>query len=239
MSQFGQLFVFEGLDGAGKTTLANELKIYLQSNGVNCTALAFPGNERGTLGRHIYKLHHQPARFRVQSINPTSRQILHVAAHIDAIERRILPALQGGQTVILDRFWWSTWVYGAVYGANMNTLKSMIAAEQMHWNGVRPAALFLIQKGVPQSTDSHPDQAKRLWTEYNSLAKLEVKHYPVVIINNSGSIEEALERIVKSIHQRRMHEFLLLQRSGKQVRGRRTSALAISSSRSKTRLYQG
>ena len=60
MSENGFLVVFEGADGVGKSTLSKGLFDYLQSKAVPSLHLAFPGKDEGTLGKHIYDLHHRP-----------------------------------------------------------------------------------------------------------------------------------------------------------------------------------
>jgi dTMP kinase len=112
----GKLIVFEGADGIGKSSLSKEVMRRLEDLNVASVSLAFPGKDLGTLGHLVYQIHHDPAALGVISVTPLALQTLHVAAHLDAIERRILPALQDGTWVILDRFWWSTWVYGVHQG---------------------------------------------------------------------------------------------------------------------------
>ena len=92
----GRLVVFEGPDGVGKTTLAEALVGELTCRGTRCEYFSFPGKDPGTLGRLVYEVHHDPKKFGIRDINPTSKQVLHIAAHVDAIERRILPALEEG-----------------------------------------------------------------------------------------------------------------------------------------------
>src|SRR5919205_3641476 len=104
----GKLIVIEGPDGVGKTTIANELSLRLNDIGQECKVIAFPGNEPGTIGELIYRIHHDPTQFGVKQVTPTALQALHVAAHLAAIELSILPILRTGQYVVLDRFWWST-----------------------------------------------------------------------------------------------------------------------------------
>ncbi len=82
----GKLIVFEGADGAGKTTLIQAIFDSLREVGVKVERLAFPGAEAGTIGRLVYDIHHQPESFGVGAITPASLQTLHVAAHIDAIQ---------------------------------------------------------------------------------------------------------------------------------------------------------
>ena len=90
------------------------------------------------MGRLVYDLHHDADDLGLGEINPTSLQILHIAAHVDAIEERILPALRTGAWVVLDRFWWSTWVYGLAFGVPENSLETMIELELLHWGEVKP-----------------------------------------------------------------------------------------------------
>src|SRR2546430_8454291 len=46
--------------------------------------------------------------------------------------------------VVLDRFWWSAWIYGLAGQANKISLKTAIQAEAIHWRRIQPACLFLI-----------------------------------------------------------------------------------------------
>src|SRR5690242_9567075 len=122
----GGLIVFEGPDGVGKTTLSRCLWHELDSAGVPCELMSFPGREPGTLGRLIYELHHCPSRLEVAQLTPASMQVLHAASQIDAIESRIKPAIHAGRWVIVDRFWWSTWVYGLVSGVSTPVLRRIV-----------------------------------------------------------------------------------------------------------------
>ena len=102
----GQLIVFEGPDGVGKSTLSQALIKKLTDIDLPCEYLTFPGKEAGTIGRLVYDLHHDPEMFGLGKVTATSLQTLHIAAHLDVIEQRIQPALNEGQWVVLDRFWW-------------------------------------------------------------------------------------------------------------------------------------
>jgi dTMP kinase len=52
----------------------------------------------------VYGIHHDPSAYGVADLGATARQALHVAAHLDVMERAILPALRAGKHVILDRY---------------------------------------------------------------------------------------------------------------------------------------
>ncbi len=190
----GTLLVFEGPDGAGKTELAHRLVDSLRGRGVECELIAFPGNEPRSLGSHIYRMHHEPASVGIGNLHPASLQTLHIAAHIDAIEGRILPALRKGRIVILDRYWWSTWVYGRVAGVKAKALRHMIQLESTYWGRVRPALVFLVRRGNTGCCASGEDRA-RLVHEYDILAEREHGKYPIHVIDNNGTLTAAAKRV--------------------------------------------
>jgi thymidylate kinase len=191
MSTCGQLYVFEGPDGVGKSTIARRLVQELATAGVDCAYMAFPGHENGTLGKHIYELHHNAQRYGIQHMSSTSLQLLHIVAHIDTIENRIIPTLRTGQNVVLDRFWWSTKVYGLVAGVNQQMLDAMINLELQMWEGVQPAALFLICRLAPLRPEPI-DQWQRWCDTYAQLATEEGEHHPIYVIDNNGSFEDTM-----------------------------------------------
>lgn len=188
----------EGADGSGKTTLAHALVAHLQAGGLRTMYFSFPGREPGTLGAEVYDLHHRSRERGVAAIHPASLQLLHIAAHIDAIETRILPALRQGTHIVLDRFWWSTWVYGIVAGASPSSLKAMIDVEHGHWGKVRPAMAFLVVRAKGRADDVAVERRKRI-EEYQRLAALERNDYPVRTITNEGTVPAALKKILAEL----------------------------------------
>lgn len=191
----GKLFVFEGPDGSGKTTLSRALAHHLEHKGLNCRFLAFPGLEEGTLGKLVYDLHHEFVDGKTNPIDATSLQLLHIAAHIDAIKSEILPVLASGIHVVLDRYWWSTWVYGLIDGADQDSLRSMIEIEMQHWCCILPAMAFLIVRRTPYR-EQHTKRWSSLAREYTKLAKNERQHYTVRTVENERDINSALSEIL-------------------------------------------
>ena len=188
----------EGADGSGKTTLAHALVSNLQDCGLQASYFSFPGREPGTLGAEVYKLHHRYRERGVAAVHPASLQLLHIAAHIDAIESRILPALRQGTHIVLDRFWWSTWVYGIVSGAAASSLKAMIEIEHGNWGAIRPAMAFLVVRTKGRADDVAAE--RRNWIEeYRRLAATERNDYPVRTITNDGTVSAALKKIVAEL----------------------------------------
>lgn len=195
----GFLYVFEGPDGVGKSELAKLLFRALKESSVDCDLVTFPGREAGTLGNLVYRLHHTPGEIGVHALSATALQAMHIAAHIEAIEARILPALKAGKTIILDRYWWSTRVYGLVGGANKAVIEELIKAELLSWNGINPSAVFLIRRKQPLRDE--PMREWRRWcSAYKKLSVTEARSYCVCTIDNDQSIDDALRQIMCAVH---------------------------------------
>lgn len=192
----GKLLVFEGPDGVGKTTLVQGICALLQDSGIPFISLSFPGKTVGTLGHLIDRVHHSPTELGCAETTPLALQALHVAAHLDTIESRILPALHDGTNIILDRTWWSTLVYGKVAGVNDIVLEKLIEAEKLCWGRVTPSVIFLVKR----STAFRAEHSGKIFSElsrlYDELAALEERSHPVVRIFNDD-----LQASITSIQQ--------------------------------------
>jgi thymidylate kinase len=192
----GKLIVFEGPDSVGKTTLARTLVARFDGFRIPCDYVSFPGKGMGTLGRLVYDIHHDMMQFGINSINSTSLQLLHIAAHIDAIGRVIVPALKNGRIVVLDRYWWSTFVYGMVSQANRQSLEQMIALEKNHWGEIRPHVVFLLRRARAGSADLRLPQ---LIAEYEKLAQCESAFTNVVPLEVHSDVEITMLEIIQSL----------------------------------------
>jgi dTMP kinase len=197
MNHKAKLFVFEGPDGVGKSTLCSKTTALLKEEGHACECFSFPGQDPGTLGNLVYKLHHDSSRFGVPTVTPTTLQTMHIAAHVDAIETRILPALSKGDVVLLDRYWWSTVVYGTMSGVRSTSLNAMVDLEVSVWNGVLPAIVFNIRRGKPLDRKFDDRIWEALNKNYHEIAMVESSKYEVVTVENDDQLQVVTERIIE------------------------------------------
>ena len=94
----GRLITIEGLDGAGKTTLARALADALRARGVPLTALREPGGVAAA--ERIRTLVKDPALH----VGARAEALLYAAARAQLVEEALEPALARGEWVLLDRF---------------------------------------------------------------------------------------------------------------------------------------
>jgi len=101
----GRLIVLEGAEGAGKTTQMRRLTEQLEQSGISAVAVREPG---GTpVGDAIREILLDPA----SQITATTEALLFMASRAELTAREIIPSLEAGKTVLLDRFFLSTYAY--------------------------------------------------------------------------------------------------------------------------------
>jgi len=112
------LITFEGIDGSGKSTQIELLKNYLISKKKQVLTFREPG---GTpLAENIREI----LLDRHNQINSVSELLLFEAARADLTEKNIIPAINEGKIVILDRYYDSTTAYqGYGRGLDLQTVE--------------------------------------------------------------------------------------------------------------------
>jgi dTMP kinase len=198
MANIGKLIVFEGADGVGKSTLFEHTEALLKAKRVAFEGYSFPGKEVGTLGWVVDQIQHDRHSFGLEGLTPLSLQALHIAAHLDHIETRILPNLRRGVWIVLDRFWWSTSVYGHAENVNTKVLETLIHAEKQAWGVTIPSMVFLVSRTSSFRPEHTEEKHSVLSALYASLAEHESEKYPVSIISND-SIDESREAILNAL----------------------------------------
>ncbi len=191
----GKLIVFEGPDGVGKSTLHDGILERLAAAGERATGLSFPGRRPGSLGELVYRVHHGE----ISGVDQFSLQMLHVAAHIDAIRGPIADAIESDEIVLLDRFWWSTLVYGTVSGLSPEWMDDLIDLEQQAWDGLAPSLLLLIGRDRPFREEHESAYHHKLTKAYEEVAA-RASHL-VVRINNYSDLGTVMRQTLESVEE--------------------------------------
>src|SRR6188472_2114884 len=94
----GRLITVEGIDGAGKSTLVEALARELAQRGRPVTVLREPGGVE--LSERIRTLVKDPSLH----VDPRAEALLYAAARAQLAAERLVPLLDAGRWVLLDRF---------------------------------------------------------------------------------------------------------------------------------------
>jgi dTMP kinase len=133
----GRLITIEGLDGSGKTTLAEALVGALRAEGRDVLLLREPGGVE--LSERIRALVKDPAL----AVDPRAEALLYAAARAQLVAERVEPALAAGTWVLLDRFVDSSLAYqGVGRGLGIDAVHSV---NLFGTGGLRPDRTLLLR----------------------------------------------------------------------------------------------
>lgn len=114
----GVLIVFEGIDGAGKTTQAKNLLNLLRTKGVETAFFREP--TQGQWGCEIKK-----KAVLVDSLTPEEELELFQKDRKDNVKMNLKPALNEGKVIVLDRYYLSTIAYQGARGIDPDRIRRM------------------------------------------------------------------------------------------------------------------
>ena len=133
----GRLITIEGVDGAGKTTLAAELVARLQEEGEPVVLLREPGGVDAA--ERIRALVTDPE----VSLGGRAEALLYAAARAQLVEERLRPLLEAGTLVLLDRFVDSSLAYqGAGRGLGIEAIAEV---NRFATGGLQPDRTLLLR----------------------------------------------------------------------------------------------
>lgn len=133
----GRLITIEGIDGAGKTTLAQGIEEELRSRGIDVRLLREPGGVRAA--ERIRDLVKDPALH----IGASAEALLYAAARAQLVEEAVAPLLEDGTWVLLDRFVDSSLAYqGAGRGLGVDAVR---AVNDFAIRGLKPDRTLLLR----------------------------------------------------------------------------------------------
>jgi len=116
----GRLITIEGLDGAGKTTLASGLVAALRERGIDAHALREPGGV--ALAERVRAVVKDPEL----RVGARAEALLYAAARAQLVEEALRPLHDVGAWVVLDRFLDSSLAYqGAGRGLGIDAVRAI------------------------------------------------------------------------------------------------------------------
>jgi dTMP kinase len=156
----GRLITIEGVDGAGKTTLANGLSKALAIAGIDAVLLREPGGvPTSEAVRAVVK---DPTL----EIGARTEALLYAAARAQLVEEALLPGLERGQWVLLDRFVDSSLAYQGA-GRELG-IEQVRALNLFATGGLTPDRTLLLSLDPASArarTDARPETPDRLELE--------------------------------------------------------------------------
>ena len=133
----GRLITVEGLDGAGKTTLVAGLTRELAARGRELLVLREPGGVE--LSERIRLLVKDPEL----SVDPRAEALLYAAARAQLVAGELVPLLESGQWVLLDRFVDSSLAYqGGGRGLGIGAIRTL---NELATGGLAPDRTLLLR----------------------------------------------------------------------------------------------
>ena len=116
----GRLITIEGIDGAGKTTLARALAEAIAARETAVELLREPGGVETS--ERIRALVKDPAL----AVSPRAEALLYAAARAQLVHERVEPLLDAGTCVLLDRYVDSSLAYqGAARGLGVEAVREI------------------------------------------------------------------------------------------------------------------
>ncbi len=147
----GRLITIEGLDGAGKSTLAAALEAELGARGARVELLREPGGV--AVSERIRALVKDPDL----DVLARTEALLYAAARAQLVEQRVQPLLDQGAVVLLDRFVDSSLAYqGAGRALGIEDVR---AVNRFATGGLQPDRTLLLQIAPEQGRARQHERA--------------------------------------------------------------------------------
>lgn len=191
---------FEGGEGCGKTTQLRLLSEHFTALGTPHIVTREPGGSTGAESLRKLLVEGEPEQW-----DAMTETILFMAARVDHVRKRILPALKKGEVVLCDRFMDSTYVYqGMAKGIDEGFLNLM---HDFCLPGVAPDKTLIFdiapEEGLNRARARHGEENRfeRLGLGFHTrvregfLARAKAAPGRCHVIDASGTPEEVAARV--------------------------------------------
>lgn len=218
----GLLIVFEGSEGAGKTTQLSMLAERLRAEGLDILPLREPG---GTpLGDAIRSILLDPG----QHISPSSEALLFMASRAELVREQIDPALARGVVVLMDRFFLSTYAY-QIFGRGLPE-PEIRSANALAAGGLVPSLTLVLEipategmerataRGahdrIEQSGDAFHDRVERAFAGFTDWdwQRAHPECGPITGVDGRGTLDEVHARVLDTLARNLPERFAMLSK---------------------------
>ncbi len=207
----GRIVVFEGVEGAGKSTQLRRLEARMARAGVGCESFREPGGTpAGDRIRHVLL---DPA----VSLDSRTEALLFMASRAELVATAVRPALAAGRLVLLDRFFLSTYAY-QVAGRGLPEA-DVIAANRAATGGLVPDLTLLltlpVSEGFARATNRGPtDRMEQSGHAFHARVEAAFAGFatagwqaahpeagPIVAVDATGTADDVERRVVAVLAQ--------------------------------------
>ncbi len=205
----GKLIVFEGPEGAGKTTQLRRLTERLALAGIPTVAVREPG---GTpIGDAIRAILLDSEH----EITDATEALLFMASRAELVAREIRPSLARGTLVLLDRFFLSTYAY-QIAGRGLPEAE-VRAANRLATGALVPDLTLLLdippREGLARAdARGHRDRMEKSGAEFHDLVGSAFRKFtdkswqdshpecgPITLIDGTGDEKVIFDRIISAL----------------------------------------
>ncbi len=200
----GRFVVFEGPDGAGKTTAMTAVAGRLRETGREVVQTREPGGSTGAEAMRSLlmteTLQHAPV---------LSQLLLITAARVDHLDTTILPAIQRGAVVLCDRYVDSSYIYQCrLGGVPLDVLDQLNTLLKIRMPDLRlffelPAAVALSRMTARAEKNRFDLHNEERWLELADAYRWRAEQAPETVrrVNAALSLEEVVTQCWEHIHE--------------------------------------
>jgi len=195
-----KFIVLDGPDGCGKTTQAELLTGWLQSQGVPVSSFRDPGDT--TIGEKIRQILLSPEHI---AMSTRTEMLLYMAARAQLWQEKIVPVLRNRKCIVLDRWVSSTCAYqGHAGGFGVdNVIKLAMDSLARPW----PDLTIIIDVDIKTGSKrlkGKPDRMEAKPAEYHQKVRegflaLARQQENFIVINGTRDIESIHKKITEEV----------------------------------------
>jgi dTMP kinase len=219
----GRLLVFEGAEGAGKSTQIIRLAEVLRARDVPHLVVREPGGT--VVGEQLRRLVLDPA----QDMDAATEALLFIASRAEHVARVVRPALREGLLVIADRFFLSTYAY-QIAGRGLPE-EAIRAANALATGGLVPDLTLLLlhraaeglaradQRGardrIERADDAFHERVSAAFERFGEPGwqRSHPECGPILGIDAAGTPHEVFDRVIAAVGERWFETFPVLRGS--------------------------